>query len=90
MSYLQKRGEQNMSNLHKILKIDFDLNYFNPSTALDVYMVQKPTWLKNQLFSIKKKICHKMVYITLPLGWVNHQQSRFKVKIRLFKKVFGS
>jgi len=42
MSYLQKRGEQNMSNLHKILKIDFDLNYFDPSTALDVYMVQKP------------------------------------------------
>jgi len=25
--------------------------------------------------------CYKLVYNTLPLVWVNHQQSRFKVKI---------
>jgi len=32
------------------------------------------------MFSIEEKIFYKMVYNTLPLGWVNHQQSRFKVK----------
>jgi len=44
--------------------------------------------LKNQLFSIEEKIRYKMVYNTLQLGRVSHQQSRFKVKNDVGESVF--
>jgi len=46
------------------------------------------------LILIEEKICYKIVYDTLPLGWVNHRQSHFnrlgdkksKVKVTLCQR----
>jgi len=56
--------------------------YIRPKTVVACigYAPRTVKILKNQLFSIEEKICCKMVCNTLPLGWINHQQSRFEVK----------